>query len=65
MPYSCNEAHQDIENFRWHKLGDEKEEIEGFKRAHIHAIGKEYSEKLYCPKCWAKIKETKKHICDK
>ncbi len=65
MSYSCNEAVQDLDNYRCHKLGNEKKELEGFKRAHIHAIGENYSEQLYCPECWAKIEKLKQHICDK
>ncbi len=63
MPYNCVDAKRDIDNFCSGKLGDPKKEVEGFKRAHQHAIGNGFHEHIYCQSCWQIIKDKKKHIC--
>ena len=65
MSYNCESAAKDISNFHHQKLGDQKQEIEGFKRAHLHAIGEDFKNHIQCPRCWEKIEEVKRCICDK
>ena len=57
--YSCQQAEQDLKIFSQHCLGDEKEEIDAFRRVHVHAIGSGYEEQICCPKCWEEIKKVK------
>ncbi len=57
--YSCKEAREDLKIFSQHSLGDEKKEMDAFRRAHLHAIGSHYSEHICCPQCWEEIKKKK------